>query len=86
MVGLPLFSVTTPVLLDVMAGFSAACLALLLIGPGRFSLGAGMAPEALAAILAMGDDSQPLSEDALSEGDGASASLAPAPITLDLRG
>ena len=81
MIGLLPFSMTTLVLLDVIAGFSAACLALPLIGPGRFSLGAGMALQALAAILAMGNDFQLLSED-----DGESASLAPARITLNLRG
>ena len=65
--------------LELVVLYLGGSLALLLIGPGRFSFDAGMAPEALAAIAATGA----VDTDAEAEDPAATAGLAMAPIAVD---
>ena len=66
--------------LELVVLYLGGSLALLLVGPGRFSFDAGMAPEALAAIRAMADGTA-----SGSGNEEISGGLMPAPITVDLR-
>jgi putative oxidoreductase len=66
--------------LELVVLYLGGSLALLLVGPGRFSFDAGMAPEALAAIRAMVQGSAEDSSDEPSSGG-----LTPAPVAVELR-
>ncbi len=67
-------------MLELVVLYLGGSLALLLVGPGRFSFDAGMAPAALAAIRAMADGTA-----SGSGNEEISGGLMPAPITVDLR-